>query len=41
MMSAKKVGILAVKANEQILELIDPGKSAFTGEAAYIDLKVE
>lgn len=37
MMSSEKVGILAVIANEQRSELVNPGKTALTGEALLVD----
>ena len=36
MMSAQEVSILMVKANEQGPELIYPGETTFSGEAALI-----
>ena len=41
MMSAQKVGVLAVIANEQGAELINPGETAFTGETLLVDGRVE
>ena len=41
MMSAKKVDVLAVKANEQGSEFVHPGKTAFTGETSFVDDCVE
>ena len=41
MMSAKKMGILAVIADDQSAKLVDPRKTAFTGEALFIDGGVE
>lgn len=41
MMSAKKVGILAVKTDEQSSKLIDPSKTTFTGEALLVDGGIE
>ena len=40
-MRTQEVGILAVKADEQGTEFVDPGKTAFTGEAVFIDFDVE
>ena len=40
-MSAKKVSILAIKADEQSAELVNPGEGAFTDEPLPIKLSVE
>ena len=41
MVSAQKVSIFAVIANEQGTELIDPGKATFRGEALFVNGRVE
>lgn len=41
MVSAKKVGILAVIANKQGTELIDPSKATFRREALFVNRRVE
>ena len=41
MMSTEKVGVLAVKANEQRSELIHPGKTALTAETLLVDGGIE
>jgi len=40
-MSTQKVGILAIKADEQSAELIHPGEGAFNDEALPVKLRVE
>ena len=40
-MSAKKVGIFAVIANEQCSELVDPSKAALAAEALPVDRGIE
>ncbi len=41
MMSSEKVGILALKTDEQRPKLVNPSKTAFTGEALLVDGGVE
>lgn len=41
MMSAKKIGVLAVKTDQQSPELVYPGETALTGEAAFVDFGIE
>ena len=41
MMSAEKVGILAIKTDEQRSKLVNPGETAFTGEALFVDRSIE
>ena len=41
MMSTEKVGVFAVITNEQGSELVNPGKTAFTGETLLVDRRVE
>lgn len=40
-MRTQEVGILAVEADEQGAELVDPGETALTGKAVFVDLGVE
>ena len=39
--SAHKMGCLAVKAHQKRTKLVDPGKCPFAGEAQLVDLAVE
>ena len=41
MMSAKKVGVLTIKTDEQCSKLVHPGKTALTGEALLVDRGIE
>ena len=36
-MRTEKVGVFAVKAKEQRSKLVNPSKTAFTGEAQFVD----
>lgn len=41
MMPSKKVSILTVKTDQQSTKLVDPGETAFTGEAMFIHSGIE
>ena len=41
MMAAEKVGIFAIKADEQRAELVNPGETPFTGETLPVNRRVE
>lgn len=40
-MSAQKVSILAFEPDQQSFEFINPGESAFTGKAPFVDFSIE
>ena len=40
MMAAEKVGIFAIKADEQRAELVNPGETPFTGETLPVNRRL-